>query len=103
MAFPIQVVSSKLLMAWGSGEQCFVRIHQCGTACTCGPLLRPQRAKFCTSFRWFARPDKMAVEPHHGLPMSSTKLGFHFRIGSHSEPVERGRTAFTTAHVLMAF
>ena len=53
------------------------------------------RAKFCTYFRWFARPDKVSVEPYYELPMSITKLRllFHFRMGSHMLPVEQGRLA----------
>ena len=51
------------------------------------------RAKLCTYLRWFARPDKVSVEPYHELPMSITKLRslFHFRMGSHSLPIEQGR------------
>ena len=51
------------------------------------------RAKLCTYLRWFARPAKVAGEPYYELPMSITKLRllFHFRMGSHSLPVEQGR------------
>ncbi len=50
------------------------------------------RAKLCTNFRWFARPDRVLVDPYYELPMSITKLRFlfHFRMGSHSLPVEQG-------------
>lgn len=60
------------------------------------PRVAPSpRAKLCTYFRWFARPDRMLVEPYYELPMSITKLRllFHFRMGSHSLPVEQGRLA----------
>ncbi len=53
------------------------------------------RAKLCTYFRWFARPDRVLVEPYYELPMSITKLRllFHFRMGSHSLPVDQNRLA----------
>ena len=53
------------------------------------------RAKLCTYLRWFAQPDRVLVEPYYELPMSITKLRslFHFRMGSHSLPVEQGRLA----------
>ena len=51
------------------------------------------RAKLCTYLRWFARPGKVSGEPYYELPMSITKLRliFHFRMGSHSLPIEQGR------------
>jgi len=51
------------------------------------------RAKLCTYLRWFARPDRCSVEPYYDLPMSITKLRsiMHFRMGSHSLPIEQGR------------
>ncbi len=65
-----------------------------------GPHMSPgvapsPRAKLCTYLRWFARPDRVLVEPYYELPMSITKLRslFHFRMGSHSLPVEQGRLA----------
>ncbi len=52
------------------------------------------RVKLCTYFHWFARPDRV-LEPFNELPMCITKLRvlFHFRMGSHSLPVEQGRLA----------
>ncbi len=52
-------------------------------------------AKLCTCFRWFARPDRVLVEPCHELPMSITglRLLFHFSMGSHSLPNEQGQLA----------
>ncbi len=39
------------------------------------PRIDPSaRAKLCTYFRWFARPDRVLVEPHYEVPMSITKL-----------------------------
>ncbi len=45
--------------------------------------------KLCTYFRWFARPDRMLVEPYNEFHMSILKLRllFHFRMGSHLLPV----------------
>ena len=41
------------------------------------PRVAPSpRAKLCTYFRWFARPDRVLVEPYYELPMSITKLRF---------------------------
>ncbi len=60
------------------------------------PRVAPSpRAKLCTYFCWFAQPDRMLVEPCYELPMSITKLRLllHFRMGSHSLPVEQGRLA----------
>ena len=53
------------------------------------------RAKLCTYFRWFARPDCLSVEPYYELPLPITKLRslIHFRVGCHSLPVEQGRLA----------
>ncbi len=60
------------------------------------PRVAPSpRAKLCTYLRWFARPDRVLVKSYYELPMSITKLRslFHFRMGSHSLPVEQGRLA----------
>ncbi len=60
------------------------------------PRIAPSpRAKLCTYLRWFARPDRVLVEPYYELPMSITKLRLlcHFRMGSQALPVEQGRIA----------
>ncbi len=60
------------------------------------PRVAPSpRAKLCTYLRWFARPDRVLVEPYYEMPMSITKLRlqFHFRMGSHSLLVEQSRLA----------
>ena len=72
------------------------RISQLGClqALHISPRTAPSaRAKLCTYLRWFARPDGCSVEPYYDLPMSITKLGsiMHFRMGSHSLPIEQGR------------
>ncbi len=39
------------------------------------------RAKLCTYFRWFSRPDKCSVEPYYELPLLSPNSGRSFISG----------------------
>ena len=58
------------------------------------PRGAPSRgAKLCTYLRWFARPDRISMEPYYELPLPVTKLRsiFHFRVSAHSLPIEQGR------------
>ncbi len=56
------------------------------------PRIAPAtRAKLCTCFRWFARPDRVLVEPYCELALFSTKfrLVIHFMGGFHVSPIEK--------------
>ncbi len=88
LAWPphLRVVSSGQLTSWHFERHCFP-----GDVCLAGPThVAPSspspHAKLCTYFRWFARPDRVLVQPCYELPMPITnrRLLFHFRIGAGS-------------------
>ncbi len=57
-------------------------------------MLLPLRVpKFCTYFRWFARPDKVKTELDYelGLPVTKLRSIVHFLVAAHSLPIEYGR------------
>ena len=52
-------------------------------------------AKLCTYHHWFGRPSKWRFEPYNELPMGISNLQavVHLRLGSHTLPIEQGRSA----------
>ncbi len=65
-----------------------------GGACTFRLVVLPLGVSgFAPMLRWFAQPDKVNTEPYYELPLLVTKFrsSFHFRLGTHSLPIEQGR------------
>ncbi len=88
---PFRVAVCAMLITLLFARPCWPETCLCGGAFT---FRSPSKgAKLCTYLRWFARPDRTSTEPYYELPLPVTKLRsiFHFRVGSHSLPVEQGR------------
>ena len=54
-----------------------------------------KRAKLCTYFAWFLRPNQLKTVPYFEIPMPISRLWLlmQFRMGSQALPVEQGRFA----------